>query len=135
MHTHRTLHTHVHGHSNAHTQTLTPSFDHPPIICTCIFTDSTYTHSIITLLLRCLSYILMPGHLTPLHVYLDHSSIPARCKYGTETDPVYSTLSYFLMFLFYLVILSITLLLITALLGLELSRKTFHCTCACDIKT
>ena len=37
------------------------------------------------------------------------------------------------MFLFCLVIFSITLLLITALLGWELARKVFHCTCACDI--
>ena len=33
------------------------------------------------------------------------------------------------------VILSIKLLLITALLGLELARKAFLCTCARDIKT
>jgi hypothetical protein len=78
----------------------------------------------------------MPSHLT-VHTYSKvhavsnyHSSIPAHCKYSIGTGPVYNFLlcrflifiSY--VFLFYL-ICSITLLLITALLGLELARKAF----------
>ena len=43
--------------------------------------------------------------------------------------------SYILCVSFYLVIFSITFVLITALLGLELAKKAFHCTYACDIKT
>ena len=66
-----------------------------------------------TLLLLCLSYILMPSHFTPIHIYLYHSSIPAHCKYGTGSDPVYSMLtllgsSYFLFL--YLVCFCSTLL-------------------------
>ena len=95
--THRTLlHT---------THTVTPTYiqtqnllTHTHIICTYIYSDSTPTHiqSSYTLLLLCLSYILIPSHLTPLHIYLYRSSIPAHCKYGTGTDPVYSMLTYFL---------------------------------------
>ena len=78
-------------------------------------------------------------------VYLYHSSTPAHCKYGVGTDPVYNLLttpvlliSYFnflCLFVLPYVIVSATLMLITALLGLELARKAFHCTCARAIKT
>jgi hypothetical protein len=73
---------------------------HSPI-CTYLYTDYTHTHiqSSYTLLLLCLSYILMPSHLNPIHSYLYRSSIPAHCKYGTGTDPAY--LLYSVLFVSY----------------------------------
>ena len=76
----------------------------------------------------------MPSHLTPIHIYLHHSGIPAHCKYWIGNDPVYRFILVFLVcFCSILCYFCDTFTLITALLDLQLARKAFHC--ACDIKT
>jgi hypothetical protein len=52
-----------------------------------------HTQSSYALPLLCLWYNMMPSHLTPIHIYLYHSSIPANCKSAIGTDPVHSLLS------------------------------------------
>jgi hypothetical protein len=100
----------------------------------------THTHTI-RIYAAATPFIIYPNAYSPYPYHF----ITAHCKYGIETDPVYCILlsrvlliSYFyfsIVFVLPCVIFSATLILMTALLGLELARKAFHYTSACDIKT
>jgi hypothetical protein len=109
MLTHRAIHT-THTDTPSHIETVIWSHTHNMQIhlywLTLTHMQSSY------MLLLCWSFILIPSRFTPIHIYLYPSSIPAHCKYGTKTNPVYSMLTYFIMFFLflYLVCLYSTLL-------------------------
>ena len=138
------LHTHCQSKTHTNTQSIISSLTHNMHIH--LHWLYTPTHPLTyKLLLPCLSYILLPSHFTPIHIYLHHSSIPAHVHMVLELTfsifAVYSMLTYckyFIVNFIFLILIfhffpSNTLLLIIALLGFELARKAFHCTCACYI--
>jgi hypothetical protein len=101
----------AHWYSNTPTQTQTSSFAHTHIKCTYIYTDSTQTHTKLsyTLLLLCLSYILMPRRPTPrlyISTFLTPVSLHIVNIVLEPTDPIHSMINYFLIFFFNLILIS-----------------------------